>query len=223
MQLPYYKAYDLRYRQVHAEGLRWFADEPTALVREVLHRFHITKDMPILEIGCGEGRDAIPLLCEGYSLLATDVSEEAVRYVSARTEHADAVRVFDALTDKLDKDFAFIYAVAVLHMLVEDADRAAFYRTIRTHLREDGLSLVCSMGDGRTEQCTDPSRAFEPQQRVHEATGRTLTIASTTCRMATTDILIAEAEAAGLRVIECGTCRIDPDYATVTYLLLKKA
>ena len=54
----YYEAYDDRYRQVHGEDLQWFSDEPSSIVSEVIAQFSFNRTATMLELGCGEGRDA---------------------------------------------------------------------------------------------------------------------------------------------------------------------
>ena len=54
----YYKAYDDRYAQVHGEELRWFSEDPSPIVEDVIQEYGISKEDRSLEIGCGEGRDA---------------------------------------------------------------------------------------------------------------------------------------------------------------------
>ena len=76
----YYEAYEQRYKTIHEKGFGWFADTPTQIVFDVINRYDLPKDVKMLEIGCGEGRDAIPLLKRGYGLYATDISTEAVSY-----------------------------------------------------------------------------------------------------------------------------------------------
>ena len=76
----YYEAYDERYRQVHGKNLRWFGNEPSAIVAQVMQQFRILPSHHILELGCGEGRDAFALLEQGFDLLATDISEEAITF-----------------------------------------------------------------------------------------------------------------------------------------------
>ena len=80
MQHKYYEAYDDRYRQVHSQNLQWFDDEPTAIVRQIISKYGISYEDPLLELGCGEGRDAFALLQAGYNLLATDISAAAIDY-----------------------------------------------------------------------------------------------------------------------------------------------
>ena len=79
----YYEAYDERYRQIHGQGLAWTADVPTPVVAEVLARYAPDPAAPVLELGCGEGRDARPLLAAGRNLTATDLSAEAVAWCRA--------------------------------------------------------------------------------------------------------------------------------------------
>ncbi|MBR4578210.1 MAG: class I SAM-dependent methyltransferase [Oscillospiraceae bacterium] len=220
--MEYYKAYDQRYRQVHALGLDWASHQPTPLLGEILSRYGIGKDRRILEIGCGEGRDAVPLLREGYDLLAADVSPEAIRRCRERwPERAASFRVLDVCADEPEERFAFIFAVAVLHMLTEDRDRDAFYAFLRRSLRPGGCALVLSMGDGEQEFCSDASRAFEAVERVHQASGRRLRIASTSCRVVSRETLRAEAERNGLLVAEEGQTSIPGEFDSMLYLVLK--
>lgn len=145
----YYEAYDDRYRQVHEENLRWFAETPSPIVEEIMSEFSMNVTDKMLEIGCGEGRDAVPLLKRGFDLLATDISPEAVSWcVKQHPEFADRFRTLNCVTDRLDQKFDFIYAVAVVHMLVEDADRDDFYAFIREQLTDRGIALICTMAMG---------------------------------------------------------------------------
>ena len=80
MKKDYYKAYDDRYKQVHEYSLQWASENPSQIVMDTILKYHITSDDKILEIGCGEGRDAICLLKKGYHVSATDVSEEVIHY-----------------------------------------------------------------------------------------------------------------------------------------------
>lgn len=219
---PYYKAYDDRYRQVHGQGLRWFHDQPTPIVAQVMAERGVTKASRVLEIGCGEGRDAIPLCRQGFDVLATDVSPRAVACCAERCpEHAARFRVLDCLADPLEERFDFIYAVAVVHMLVEDAHRAGFYGFIREHLAEGGTALIGSMGDGETCRASDVRRAFDLQERVHEQTGRTLRIAGTSCRMVDFPAFLEEIRAAGLRVIRHGLTDAGPDFPVMMYAVVQ--
>ena len=220
----YYQAYDDRYRQVHEKELRWFAKNPTPIVGEMIRAFSIPKEHRLLEIGCGEGRDAIPLLRDGYDLLATDVSEEAIAYCRAQAEGFEqCFATFDCVTETLSQAFDFIYAVAVVHMLVLDEDRNAFYQCLHRHLKKDGIALVCSMGDGEVERQSDVRTAFSLQDRIHEATGTPLQIASTSCRMVTFPTFREEIRRNGLSILKEGITTALPDFSQMMYAVVRKA
>lgn len=219
----YYEAYDDRYRQVHGENLRWFMEEPSPIVGQVLSEFRIPRTARLLEIGCGEGRDGKFLLNLGYDVLATDVSAEAVAY--CRRENpgfADRFQVLDCIKDRLDIQFDFIYAVAVVHMLVLDADRDGFYRFFHDQLSETGIGLICTMGDGELERQSDISTAFALQERIHEPTGRTVRIAGTSYRGVSFATFQRELERNGLEILRQGLTDIQPDYWKMMYAVVKR-
>ena len=109
----YYTAYDERYRQVHAQNLQWFQSTPSPIVEETMREFAITAKHKLLEIGCGEGRDAYPLLVQGFDLLATDVSPEAIAYCRKNApDKAEHFRILDCIGGCLEQSFDFIFAIA---------------------------------------------------------------------------------------------------------------
>ena len=107
----YYKAYDKRYKQVHDKNLSWASNNNTKIVYECINKYTINKDNLILEIGCGEGRDARYLLNKGYNVLATDVSKEAINYCKENDKkNLNNYKVLDVLDYKdFKKSFDFIY------------------------------------------------------------------------------------------------------------------
>ena len=221
MDRKYYEAYDDRYRQVHGENLQWFADGPSSIVGEIIDRFSIGGRM--LEIGCGEGRDGGWLMERGFDVLATDVSPAAIDYARKRfPQFADRFRVLDCLTEGMGEKFDFIYAVAVVHMLVPDADRDGFYRFIRSHLAPGGKALICSMGNGQWQRQSDISMAFDIQERIHEPTGQTVRIAGTSCRMVDWGSFLGEISRNGLTVMEQGITAVEPDFPQMMYALVEK-
>ncbi len=219
----YYEAYDDRYRQIHAKQLQWAADAPSPIVAQVLNRYGISREAVILEIGCGEGRDARFLLDGGFDLTATDISPEAIRYCREKdAAHAEHYRVLDCLSENAAGKWKFIYAVAVIHMLVEDFHRSGFYRFFREHLTDDGIGLVCSMGDGTFEIRSDPSTAFDIQEREHWLTGQKLSVAGTSCRVVTTEAFSREISENGLDILEQGITNVEPDFPVMLYAVVKK-
>lgn len=219
----YYEAYDDRYRQIHAMNLTWEDEAPSPIVEEVIERYQLTKTSRILEIGCGEGRDAGYLLKMGYQVHASDISPEAVSFCRRKwLEFADSFHVLNACKDKLNQQFDFLYSIAVLHMLVLDEDRDRFLTFLRDHLAENGIGLVLSMGDGETEFATSIEDAFSLRQRTHMVTGNTVSVAATSCRMVSLHTLEQECSRNGLVVLEKGITSVNPGFPEILYVIVKK-
>ena len=217
----YYEAYDDRYRQIHDRGQRWSFDVPTPIVLSTMKRYGVKASALILEIGCGEGRDAKAVLDGGYCLLATDISEEAISFCKkAMPKYEKSFQVLDCIAGDYDAKYDMIYSVAVIHMLVEDEDRNAFYRFIRNHLKEDGIALICSMGDGETEMRSDIATAFTLQERNH-ASGKVL-VAGTSCRMVSFETFRREIQGNGLGIVEQGITSALPDFDSMLYAVVKR-
>ena len=217
----YYEAYDERYKAIHQKGFSWAGDVATPMVLEVMRRFDLPKEARILEIGCGEGRDARAVLDEGYDLLATDISPEAISYCKSRfPKYADRFAVLDCLNGDCSDTFDMIYAVAVLHMLVEDEDRKRFYSFIREHLSDNGITLVCSMGDGESEFSTRAEEAFEIRERNHFS--GPVQVASTSCRMVGFGKFEEEISEAGMTIVEKGLTSAMPDFDSLLYAVIRK-
>ncbi len=217
----YYEAYDGRYRIIHEKGLSWSTDIPTPIVSDVISRYGISKESSILEIGCGEGRDAFPLLEQGYHVLATDISSEAICYCrQMKPGHEDHFSVLDCINDSHVPCYDLIYSVAVIHMLVEDPDRKAFCRFIHDHLSENGIALICSMGDGTAESCSEVSKAFDMVQR-HHGSG-IVCVPHTSLRMVAFETFENEMENNDLEVIEKGMTSSMPDFSDLMFVIVRK-
>ena len=217
----YYEAYNQRYMIIHEKGHSWSSDIPTPIVSDVIQKYSISKNASILEIGCGEGRDAFPLLENGYDVLATDISAEAINYCkSLRPDYSMHFSVLDCINDHHDFNYDFIYSVAVVHMLVDDNDRNAFYRFIHDHLNDNGLALICSMGDGIKESVSDTSKAFDMVERNHES--GFVKVPSTSLRMVSFDTFENEIISNNLSIIEKGITPSLPDFNDLMYAIVKK-
>lgn len=217
----YYEAYEDRYQVAHAAGIRWFGDAVSPIVGQILEKYGIRKTDKLLELGCGEGRDAIPLLEAGFDLLATDISSAAITHCRKQLPHkVERFALLNCVAGSLAQKFDFLYAVAVVHMLVEDEDRDGFYRFIGAHLEENGLALICSMGDGSMQMQSDVTKAFTLQPR--QCGEKTLMVAGTSCRMVTQAQFAEEMQRNGLQILEMGQTCIPEQFPEMMYAVVKR-
>lgn len=181
----YYKAYDKRYGQVYKKDMLWSSKSPTSEVIEFIEEFKINKNDKILELGCGEGRDAINLLEQGYNVLALDYSKNVIYKCNelSNNKYINNFKQFDLITDKIDDKFKFIYSIAVLHMFVLDEHRNKFLKFISEHLDKNGKALICILGDGIHEKSSNIDEAFTDVERVVMNNNTKVNIASTSLRI----------------------------------------
>ncbi len=219
----YYEAYDKRYRQIHEKGLSWSTENHTPIVEETIRKYRLEKKR-MLEIGCGEGRDARHLLGRNYDVLAIDVSPEVIDYCVHRDpEHENRYLIADILSENAVKGkYGFIYSIACLHMLVPDEDRKGFYRFIHEHLEDEGYALILSMGDGDRESISDITKAFDDVNRIHQETEAEVRIAATSCRIVNSDVFQKEARDCGFSILEYGMTEIENHFDQLMYMIIKK-
>lgn len=220
MKKKYYEAYNERYKVIHKKGFSWSSDISTPIVLETIKKLNLSEEDSILEIGCGEGRDAKAILEHGYNLLATDISVEAIDYCKTMMpSFSNHFTVLDCLNDDNTGKYHFIFAVAVIHMLVLDEDRQKFYEFIRDHLDNDGFALICSMGNGEMEMKTDIDEAFSLKKREHHS--GEVEVAATSCRMVSFKTLEKEINDAGLLIVDKGITSSLPDFNSLMFALIK--
>lgn len=205
MERKYYEAYDDRYKVIHLEGDSWAEEMPSECLLEFLTKYNINKNSSILEIGCGEGQNALYLMKKGLNIKASDVSYEAINWCKNKAKvngfNPDSFFVLDALNNKLSEKFDCIYTVSTLHMLVPNDDRQKFLDFIYNHIKDDGIAIITVMGDGnRVYNDSDITKAFEPSKRNFK--DREVVVASTTCKIVNWDTFYKELECSKLKVIE---------------------
>ena len=217
----YYEAYDERYKLIHKKGYSWSSNIPTPIVLDVIERYGINNNSSILELGCGEARDASLLLDKGYDVIASDISPEAIDYcIRNNTKHKDKFIVMDCLNDEHNNTYDFIYGIAIIHMLVEDSDRNRFYKFIYNHLKNSGKALICSMGNGIDEISSDTSEAFELAIRNHESGD--ILVPSTSLRMVSFKTFEKELADNKFTILEKGISSSLPDFNNLMYVVIQK-
>ena len=182
MEDEYYKAYEERYKKVHASNNLWEIPKPTPEVLNTINKYKITKDSKILELGSGEGRDVIFLLDKGYNVLALEYSISAVNKCKELTnnKYPNNFKQFDLMQDTLSGEYDFIYE----------------------HLSNTGKALIIAMGNGKDEYISDINMAFNEVERTNINSNERVIVASTSCRIKSISNMFKEIENSNLKVIE---------------------
>ena len=193
-EINYYTAYEKRYSQVYNKKMMWSSNQPTPDVINFFNEYNISKKNRVLDLGCGEGRDAIHFLDKGYNVFAVDYSKTVIEMCNkiTRNKYKDKFRNFDLIKDKMEEKFDFIYSVAVLHMFITQEHRDKFLTFIKEHLNENGRCLLCVFGDGIESYSSNIEDSFKNVNRTVMNNGTNLNIAATSCRVVSWDELERE-------------------------------
>lgn len=105
-------------------------------------------------------------------------------------------------------------------MLVPSKNRTDFYQFIYQHLTENGLSLICTMGDGKIERETDIRNAFRVEEREHSS--GSIPVSSTSCKMVSFSTFEKELKENHFTIIEKGLTESFPDFPILMYALVRK-
>lgn len=201
----YYEAYDLRYKRIHQDGLLWFKNAPTPELLDWISVQNVPLEETILEIGCGEGRDALYLASNGYKVAGTDVSEEAINICKIKSDEnqlkIDWIREdFIEMPNTDLPSYNWIYSIGTLHMLIDEEDRRQFLANVYSRLNINGKLLLVSKGDGITSFKTKKEEAFDLVDRFHYLDDKKYSLEATSFCRKTWEGHLKELEAAGFKI-----------------------
>jgi SAM-dependent methyltransferase len=95
-----------------------------------------------LYVGCGNGRNYLPLVNAGAKLVGLDISEEAVKRLAARQRpHTSTLVVGDFRRFRSDQKFSYLIAIQVFQHGTE-AEVANYFKRVTDVLRPGGLFFL---------------------------------------------------------------------------------
>ena len=158
------RAQQERWQTAYEGNPRLHGAEPSAAARWTVKLFEAAGIDDVLELGAGQGRDALYLARQGFSVHATDFSEAALNQLrlDAQREGLDD-RVTAALHDvrdplpPADATVNAVYANVLMNMAFSRAELRSLVNEIHRVLRPGGLFVytVWSTADQRFGNCTE--------------------------------------------------------------------
>lgn len=131
--------YDEKY---HQKDYYW-GKVPSKICYKVLELFPPARRVTLLDIGCGEGRNAIFFAKNGYEVTAFDLSPNGVEKTKKMASEAGvSLEVFQADLNKyrLDKNYNILFSGGVLHYIPEDL-RNEIFENYKSHTLKNGLNV----------------------------------------------------------------------------------
>lgn len=132
--------YDRRYT---TEGYYWGL-KPNRLCYDVMKILPPIKPYRVLDIGCGEGKDAVFFAKCGYSVTAFDQSEKGIEKAKKLAEHNQVeVNLFkaDLFDYRPDREFDIIFSSGVLHFLPQTV-RKEVTGSLKRHTAKNGINVL---------------------------------------------------------------------------------
>ena len=133
---PYY---DARYRK---EDYFWGV-QPSSMCLKVLEALPPVRPLKLLDIGCGEGKDAVFFARCGYDVTAFDISNAGLEKTKRLADQARVpVRTFRAnLWDyRLSEPFDVLFSSGALHY-IQPRLRDEIMENYRAHVNENGIVM----------------------------------------------------------------------------------
>lgn len=120
--------------------------EPSSMCLKVLELMPPTKPLKLLDIGCGEGKDAVFFARCGYNVSALDISDAGIEKTKKLAEKAGVyVDVFKAniMDFRLEKKYDIIYSNGTLHHMNQTL-RDEIFSNYKAFTNDGGLhALQC--------------------------------------------------------------------------------
>jgi len=132
--------YDKRYdTEEYYWGLR-----PNDICYDIMKILPPVKPYRVLDIGCGEGKDAVFFAKCGYDVTAFDISEQGIEKAKRLARYNETeVRFFraDLFDYRPDTEYDIIFSSGVLHV-IKKAERKEFFDSLKAHTTDIGINAL---------------------------------------------------------------------------------
>jgi tellurite methyltransferase len=130
------------YESEYQKDEYYWGFEPSTMCLKVLELLPPVRHLKLLDIGCGEGKDAVFFARCGYEVSAFDISDAGIEKAKRLAEKSRVkVRVFKAnIWDfRLDEKYDILYSSGVLAYIKPEL-RDEIMENYKTHVADDGLA-----------------------------------------------------------------------------------
>jgi len=140
------------------ERLGWFETDLGPMFR-LINQISLTKSAHIINIGAGSTRLIDELIHQDYSnLIATDISEVALKKLENRIGESNVKIIVDDLTNpsklnKLDKVDLWIDR-AVLHFFTVEKDQDTYFNLLKSKVKPEGFVILAEFNLQGATKCS---------------------------------------------------------------------
>ncbi|UQZ35516.1 XRE family transcriptional regulator [Paenibacillus sp. PK3_47] len=131
------------YEETYKTKDYYWGTEPNKVCYQVLQLMPPARHLRLLDIGCGEGKDAVFFARNGYEVSAFDVTDAGIEKTRRLAEQAGVrLNVFkaDILDYRLDTHYDIIFSSGVLNYIKPEF-RTEIFENYKQHTNEHGLHV----------------------------------------------------------------------------------
>jgi tellurite methyltransferase len=154
--------YDIGYKLVSC----FWGDEPSSLVKSFLSMGHPSGTA--LDLGCGEGKNAVALANAGYAVEAVDCSGYAISSAKQYFGRGDIDWVVSDVLQYSPRtaEYDLVVAYGLAHCLSSQHDIELLISKIKHITRRGGHNIICAFNDRSHDLSAHPG--FNPTLLSHE-------------------------------------------------------
>ena len=118
--------------------------EPGRFLEELIELCPPSADKKVLDIGCGEGKDAVYMAQKGYDVTAFDLTENGIRKTVSLSEKRNVninAYVDDINTFRTDEQFDIIYSTGTVQYLFEE-NKKGFFEKLDKITKKNGIVYI---------------------------------------------------------------------------------
>ncbi|GAA4725991.1 methyltransferase domain-containing protein [Brevibacillus fulvus] len=131
------------YEETYKTEDYYWGTEPNSACYQVLQLMPPVKHLKLLDIGCGEGKDAVFFARNGYDVSAFDVSDAGIEKTRRLADkvgvHIDVFKA-DILDYRLDTYFDIVFSSGVLHYIKPEF-RQGIFDNYKQFTNPDGIHV----------------------------------------------------------------------------------
>lgn len=118
--------------------------KPNRICYDIMKILPPIKPYRVLDIGCGEGKDAVFFAKCGYAVTAFDISDQGIEKAKRLAEYNKVeIKLFkaDIFDYRPDTEYDIIFSSGVLHFLPQ-TEREDFCGSLKSHTSESGINAM---------------------------------------------------------------------------------
>jgi cyclopropane fatty-acyl-phospholipid synthase-like methyltransferase len=136
-----------KFDKIYKEFKNVYGEKISPIIQIAVDNLNIEGD--VLDLGCGQGRDALFLGKTGYNVRAVDFSKEAINFVTAKAEELSIKNVeaicSDIRTFEIEQNrYSIIYSINAIPFIGR-SDSLALIEKMKTAIKVGGIVAISAM------------------------------------------------------------------------------